>query len=101
EPGHIVKNCLSKKVGTLELQYKLVKQSNKEKEQNKNINLAIVESSKEDKGARNKKQSKSRKEEALQKRAKIQAQKESMPIEAEKITDPKPKRILKKYLLLV
>ncbi|CAG8849966.1 42227_t:CDS:1, partial [Gigaspora margarita] len=29
------------------LQYKLVKQSNKKKEQNRNINLAIVESSEE------------------------------------------------------
>ncbi|CAG8834092.1 25723_t:CDS:2, partial [Gigaspora margarita] len=39
---------LSEKVGTLEPQYKLVKQSNKKKKQNKNINLAMVESSKED-----------------------------------------------------
>ncbi|CAG8802279.1 17396_t:CDS:1, partial [Gigaspora margarita] len=78
--GHIAKNCLSEKVKTLKPQYKLVKQSNKEKEQNKNINLATVKSSEENevyvmhlqpyttdrKGARSKqKQSESRKEEAL------------------------------------
>ncbi|CAG8816382.1 28459_t:CDS:2, partial [Gigaspora margarita] len=48
ELGHITKTCLLEKVETLEPQYKLVKQSNKKKEQNKNINLATIKSSKED-----------------------------------------------------
>ncbi|CAG8852762.1 14142_t:CDS:1, partial [Gigaspora margarita] len=48
EPEHIAKNCLLEKVEILEQQYKLRKQSNKEKKQSKNINLAKIESSEKD-----------------------------------------------------
>ncbi|CAG8639305.1 45420_t:CDS:2 [Gigaspora margarita] len=48
ETRHIAKNCLSEKTEKFEAQYKLVKQSDKEKEQDKNINLVTVESSEEE-----------------------------------------------------
>ncbi|CAG8794819.1 7481_t:CDS:2, partial [Gigaspora margarita] len=70
--------------------YKLVKQSDKEKGQNKNINLAIVESSEEkedQKGVKGKqKQSESRKKEALQRKAKIQEQEETNSCKKDKIS---------------
>ncbi|CAG8788799.1 40410_t:CDS:1, partial [Gigaspora margarita] len=80
ELEHIAKNCLSEKTEKFEAQYKLVKRFNKEKGQDKNINLVTVESSEEEevyvmcpqlytkdqKGAKGKqKQSESCKEEAL------------------------------------
>ncbi|CAG8841948.1 6509_t:CDS:2, partial [Gigaspora margarita] len=48
ELWHIAKNCLSEKTEKFEAQYKLVKWPNKEKGQDKNINLVIVESSEEE-----------------------------------------------------
>ncbi|CAG8817710.1 38423_t:CDS:2, partial [Gigaspora margarita] len=77
----------------LKTQYKLVKQSDKEKGQDKNINLVRVESSKEEevyvtclqpytknqkKVKGKQKQSESYKEEVLQKKAKIQEEKDDL-----------------------
>lgn len=51
------------------------------------------------KGAKGRqKQSESQKEEALRRKAEIQEQEEEVPMEAEEIIDPKPKRILKRHL---
>ncbi|CAG8740319.1 34121_t:CDS:2 [Gigaspora margarita] len=90
EPEHITKNCLSEKTEKFEAQYKLVKWSDKEKEQDKNIKLVTVESSEEEevyvthlqpytkdqKGVKGKqKQSESCKEEALQRRLKYKNKK--------------------------
>ncbi|CAG8844038.1 19912_t:CDS:2, partial [Gigaspora margarita] len=94
--GHIAKNCLLEKTEKFKAQYKLIKWSDKEKEQDKNINLVTVKSSEEEE-----KQNEFCKEEALRKKAEIQEQEESMPMEAEKIIDSKPKRILKKCFLLI